>query len=136
MLSVQVKEYGTSWSGTNAEVAARADAGVKTAGGGIGIPPAARKPGEKALRSGTSIVVLACGGSDRMYRLSDVSGLTPSLTALDQLILSFVHNPVFKDAGVVDTKLGGKARRDLDIIIEVSDKVRKIAERMRKNTGK
>ncbi len=67
---------------------------------------------------------------------ADVSGLTPSLTALDQLILSFVHNPVFKDAGVVDTKLGGKARRDLDIIIEVSDKVRKIAERMRKNTGK
>lgn len=66
----------------------------------------------------------------------EASGLKPSLLALDNLILSFVHNPVFKDAGVVDAKLGGRARRDLDIIIELSDKVRKMAERMKKNNEK
>lgn len=66
----------------------------------------------------------------------EASGLKPALDRLDNLILSFVNNPVFKDAGVVDTKLGGKARRDLDFIIELSDKVKKIAERMRKNTEK
>lgn len=65
----------------------------------------------------------------------DIAGLKPSLVALDRLILSFVHNPIFKDAGVVDAKLGGKARRDLEIIIELSDKLKKSAERMRKNAG-
>jgi hypothetical protein len=65
----------------------------------------------------------------------DTSGLKPSLVALDRLIMSFVHNPIFKDAGVVDAKLGGKARRDLESIIELSDKLKKSAERMRKNAG-
>jgi len=65
----------------------------------------------------------------------DTYGLKPSLMALDKLILSFVHNPIFKDAGVVDAKLGGKARRDLESIIELSDKLKKSAERMRKNAG-
>jgi hypothetical protein len=65
----------------------------------------------------------------------DTSGLKPSLVALDTLILSFVHNPIFKETGVVDAKLGGKAGRDLDSIIELSDKIRKSAERMRKNAG-
>jgi hypothetical protein len=65
----------------------------------------------------------------------DTSGLKPSLMALDTLILSFVHNPIFKETGVVDAKLGGKAGRDLDSIIELSDKIRKSAERIRKNAG-
>lgn len=67
---------------------------------------------------------------------TDDYNIKPALAALDNLIFTFVHNPVFRDAGVIDAKLGGKARRDLDIIIELSDKVRKIAERMRKNTEK
>lgn len=74
--------------------------------------------------------------SSRKTPEPDDYNLKPSLVALDNLIFSFVHNPVFRDAGVIDAKLGGKARRDLDIIIELSDKVRKIAERMRKNTEK
>jgi hypothetical protein len=65
----------------------------------------------------------------------DTAGIKPSLAALDALILSFVHNPIFKETGVVDAKLGGKAGRDLDSIVELSDKIRKSAERMRKNAG-
>ena len=66
----------------------------------------------------------------------EVDGLKPSLVALDTLILSFVHNPIFKETGVVDAKLGGRAGRDLDSIVELSDKIRKSAERMRKNNMK
>lgn len=65
----------------------------------------------------------------------DTSGVKPALMALDTLILNFVHNPIFKETGVVDAKLGSKAGRDLDSIIELSDKIRKSAERMRKNAG-
>lgn len=65
----------------------------------------------------------------------DTAGIKPSLMALDAMILSFVHNPIFKETGVVDAKLGGKAGRDLDSIVELSDKIRKSAERMRKNAG-
>lgn len=76
------------------------------------------------------------GDEQRQERLDpDTAGLKPSLIALDKLILGFVHNPIFKDAGVVDAKLGGKARRDLESIIELSDKLKKSAERMRKNAG-
>ena len=66
----------------------------------------------------------------------DTDGIKPSLAALDTLVLSFVHNPIFKETGVVDAKLGGKAGRDLDSIIELSEKIRKSAERMRKNNMK
>jgi hypothetical protein len=66
----------------------------------------------------------------------EVAGIKPSMVALDALILSFVHNPIFKETGVVDTKLGGKAGRDLDSIIELSEKIRKSAERVRKNNMK
>jgi hypothetical protein len=66
----------------------------------------------------------------------EVDGLKPSMVALDALILSFVHNPIFKETGVVDAKLGGKAGRDLDSIIDLSEKIRKSAERMRKNNMK
>jgi hypothetical protein len=62
--------------------------------------------------------------------------IKPSLMALDSLILSFVTNPVFKEVGVIDTRLGIKARRDLERIIELSEKVKKSAELMIKNAGK
>lgn len=71
----------------------------------------------------------------RLVESADASDLKPALAALDGLIFSFVTNPVFKETAVVDAKLALKARRDLDGIIELSEKVRKNAERISKSAG-
>jgi hypothetical protein len=41
------------------------------------------------------------------------------------LIFSFVDNPFFKEASVVDTQLTTRARRDLEDIIELSGQIKK-----------
>jgi hypothetical protein len=72
----------------------------------------------------------------RLLLSPDASGLKPSVAALDTLIFSFVTNPIFKETGVVNTKLGVRARRDLEGIIELSEMVRRNAEKMSKSAGK
>ena len=67
---------------------------------------------------------------------SDDGQLRSSLSVLNGLIRSFVMNPVFKSAGVVDAQLSAKARRDLEDIIELSDKIRKSSEKSSKTSGK
>jgi hypothetical protein len=63
---------------------------------------------------------------------SDTSQLRPALTTLNSLITSFVTNPLFnKDTGV-DYTLVARARRDLDGIIEFSERIRKSAENLNK----
>ncbi|HVF57323.1 MAG TPA: hypothetical protein VM934_14305 [Pyrinomonadaceae bacterium] len=62
--------------------------------------------------------------------------LKQSLTALDKLIAKFVHNPVFKDANVVDAKLSAQARLDLEEIIELSGQVKKRSEQLHKSAFK
>jgi hypothetical protein len=66
----------------------------------------------------------------------DASDLKPSVAALDTLIFSFVSNPIFKEVGVVNAKLGIRARHDLEGIIELSEMVRKNAEKMSRSAAK
>src|SRR6266850_3521794 len=56
----------------------------------------------------------------------------PSVLKLGRLIFSFIDNPFFKEASVVDTQLTTKARRDLEDIIELSGQIRKTSELMEK----
>jgi hypothetical protein len=56
--------------------------------------------------------------------------LKSSLLALDQLIMSFVLNPMFKTLSVIDAQDGVKARRDLEGIIALSERIKKSAERL------
>lgn len=58
--------------------------------------------------------------------------LRPSLSALGELIYGFAHNPIFKEANVVDVQMLAKARRDLEEIIELSGQVKKSSEKMHK----
>ena len=51
--------------------------------------------------------------------------LKPSVLKLGRLIFSFVDNPFFKEASVVDTQLTTRARRDLEDIIELSRQIKK-----------
>jgi hypothetical protein len=57
----------------------------------------------------------------------------PPGSVLDKPLHSFLHNSVFTDTGAVDLQLAAKARKDLDDIIVVSEKVRKTAEKLSKS---
>ena len=59
--------------------------------------------------------------------------LKPSVLKLGRLIFSFVDNPFFKEASVVDTQLTRKARRDLEDIIELSGQIKKSSEQLGKS---
>jgi len=59
--------------------------------------------------------------------------LRANLLKLDAFIASFVSNPVFKTTGhVVDAKYSVQARRDLDNIIDLSDRIRKTTAQSQK----
>ena len=58
------------------------------------------------------------------------------LLDLNDLIRSFVTNPIFKNANTIDLNLGPKAKRDLASIIDLSDKISRSAERLSKNIGR
>jgi hypothetical protein len=64
--------------------------------------------------------------------LASYPQLKPSVLKLGRLIFSFVDNPFFREASVVDTQLTSKARRDLEDIIELSGQIRKTSEQMEK----
>ena len=54
-----------------------------------------------------------------------IEELTESLSSLRGLVTSFVRNPIFGDGMVVDVEMPAKARRDLEQIIELSDRIKK-----------
>lgn len=66
----------------------------------------------------------------------DASQLRPALIVLNSLITSFVTNPLFRKETSVDSTLLARARRDLDGIIDFSEKVRKNVEKMDKPATK
>jgi len=58
------------------------------------------------------------------------------LSSLNEVITSFLSNPVFSDMGTLDNQLALKARRDLEDLIELSDVVKKGAEKLGKGAGR
>ena len=58
--------------------------------------------------------------------------LKSSLTLLDQLVMEFVDSPIFEQAKAVDVKAAAKARRNLEAIIEVSERIKKGSEKLKK----
>lgn len=62
---------------------------------------------------------------------SDETQIKTALTALNELMQSFVTNPIFKSTGV-DAEQGAKARHDLEGIIDLSERIKKAAEKMKK----
>ncbi len=54
------------------------------------------------------------------------------LTSFGELMSAFLNNPVFSDMGTLDAQLALKARRDLDGLIEMSEVVKKGADKLGK----
>lgn len=57
-----------------------------------------------------------------------------ALLMLNARVRSFVNNPLFQTPNWLDIKLGAKASRDLETIIELSGTIKKNAERLNKPT--
>lgn len=55
-----------------------------------------------------------------------------ALLVLDQTIMSFVLNPLFQKPNTIEVKQGSEARRDLEIIIDVADDLKRTAVRLSK----
>ena len=62
--------------------------------------------------------------------------LKESLSALDRLVISFVHNPGFQSVKVIDPHWAAKARSDLEEIIELSGRLKKSCEQLHKTAQK
>lgn len=60
--------------------------------------------------------------------------LKSTVAALDELVKSFVWNPVFQQSGIVDVQNSAKARRDLEGILKLSELIRKLAKAARDNS--
>ena len=58
------------------------------------------------------------------------------LLDLSDLITSFVTNPIFANANTIDATLGASARRDLESIVDLSDKISKSADKLSKVTAR
>jgi hypothetical protein len=67
---------------------------------------------------------------------ADAGDLRPALVSLNSLITSFVTSPIFKKDSTVDNTVLAKARRDLDGIVDLSDKIRKNVEKTSKASAK
>ncbi|HET9529473.1 MAG TPA: hypothetical protein VFQ92_03925 [Blastocatellia bacterium] len=62
--------------------------------------------------------------------------LMESLHALDDLIMSFVSNPLFQNPSVIDVELSSRAGQDLAGIIYMSQNVKKNAEKLNKSSDR
>jgi hypothetical protein len=62
--------------------------------------------------------------------------LMDSLHALDDLIMSFVSNPLFQNPSVINVELSNKAGEDLSGIINMSQNVKKNAEKLNKSSDR
>ena len=56
--------------------------------------------------------------------------IQPSLLMLRRLVDRFVRSPFFREVNVIDTQVSARTRRDLEGIIELSDRLKKESERL------
>jgi hypothetical protein len=64
---------------------------------------------------------------------ASVKEFRAALLLLDKSIMSFVTNPLFQKANVVEVNLAAQASHDLKVIIELSENLQKSAALMRKS---
>jgi len=92
---------------------------------------ASRLRGNLILPSGDEIAGVQAGSSSPPKH----SGRSPLLD-LNDLIVSFVTNPIFKNENTIDLELGARAKRDLAGIIDLSDRISRSAEKLGKTAAK
>lgn len=96
------------------------------------VSDAAAEIKKRSTRLRTNLVFPESAKVDKREKTPATEGLKSQLATLDRLIRSFVTNPVFTDANVINAELAAKARGDLDEIIDLSNKVKKHATNLNK----
>ena len=92
---------------------------------------------KRSLRLRTDLALPEVAKDEKQAERKDAGNdLPPALDTLNKMFDAFLHNPIFSDMGAVDQQLAAKARRDLEGIITLSDKVRKNADKMSKSGDK
>jgi hypothetical protein len=95
---------------------------------------------KRALRLKTDLALPQGGKEEKRADLKEADNgqLQPGLTVLNQLLDGFLHNPIFSnaDTGALDPHLTAQAKRDLDDIITLSEKLHKTADKLNKSGGK
>jgi hypothetical protein len=95
------------------------------------VSEAAAEIKKRSSRLRTNLVFPETVSDDKTKKTPRTEGLKAQLVTLDRLIRSFVTNPVFHEAGVINAQLAAKARGDLDEIIDLSDRVKKHASKLK-----
>lgn len=62
---------------------------------------------------------------------SEAQVLKSSLIVLDNLVMEFVNSPIFEQSRTVNVEQAAKARLNLEQIIELSEQIKKSAERLK-----
>ena len=96
------------------------------------VSDAAAEIKKRSSRLRTNLVFPESVRADKREKTPPDEGLKFQLETLDRLIRSFVTNPVFTDAKVINAELAAKARGDLEEIIDLSDIVKKHAAKLNK----
>jgi hypothetical protein len=95
---------------------------------------------KRALRLKTDLALPQNGKDEKRNDLKEADNgqLQPGLSMLNKLIDGFLHNPIFNggEVGALDPHLTAQARRDLEDIITLSEKLRKTADKLNKSAGK
>jgi hypothetical protein len=93
---------------------------------------------KRALRLKIDLALLPGAKEEkgRANKEADDGQLQPGLAALNKLLDGFLHNAIFSDPGTPDPHLAAQAKRDLDDIITLSEKLRKTADKLNKSGGK
>jgi hypothetical protein len=104
------------------------------------ISDAAAEIKKRSIRLRTNLVFPDSESKDAREKPSvlepDSGQLKVSLQTLDRVIKSFVTNPVFTAAGVINAQQAAAAKGDLNTIIDLSDKIKKCADKLNKANGK
>ena len=87
----------------------------------------------RAERLRTNLVLPSGKEIDPEHRVQAAAKPARSpLLDLNDLITSFVTNPIFANANTIDAELGANAKRDLEGIVDLSDKINKSAGKLSK----
>jgi hypothetical protein len=76
------------------------------------------------------------GGKQKTAEPLGLHELKTAVASLDARVKEFVWNPVLHESGVVDSEKSTQASRDLEGIISLSERIRKCAEGLLKNSVK
>ncbi|HEX7296992.1 MAG TPA: hypothetical protein VF251_14655, partial [Pyrinomonadaceae bacterium] len=63
--------------------------------------------------------------------IANSEALKAELLLMDKSLMRFVNNPIFQQTSVIDLELANRATRDLNAVILMSNKLKKVSDKLR-----